>query len=183
MFFERSCDFPGCTNRYKYHYQNVEKLCPEHRPLQELTPEPIPEAAEPEPKPRGPRRPLRACAHSGLGHPLYDPSVHKRGCPECNKTRDREYRADRKYNAAEDKFRLEVLKNNPICQMCGRKPANTLHHVKPVKTHPELALNFTNAVGICSSCHGKIEHGGVPLTLEIETRLPTWATVRQPKEN
>lgn len=58
------------------------------------------------------------------------------------------------------KVRYEaLLKNGRQCQCCGAKPPNVaLHvdHIKPRKTHPQLALSVDNLQILCEECnHGK----------------------------
>lgn len=47
------------------------------------------------------------------------------------------------------------------CQSCKRKgryrKAKNVHHIKEVKTHPELALDLDNLECICIQCHNE-EH-------------------------
>lgn len=56
------------------------------------------------------------------------------------------------------KLRALVLKeNNYECKMCkdkGKyKRARTVHHIKHVKTNPELALTKSNLMCVCNECH------------------------------
>lgn len=37
------------------------------------------------------------------------------------------------------------------CQICKKKPSNTVHHIDYEKQN----CNFTNLVTLCKSCHGK----------------------------
>jgi 5-methylcytosine-specific restriction protein A len=75
--------------------------------------------------------------------------------------RDKE--AKRFYNSdAWKKCRPIILtRDRYLCQECLRKgiltPANTVHHIKHYKEHPELALDPNNLEVICDSCHNK-EH-------------------------
>lgn len=54
-----------------------------------------------------------------------------------------------------------LIRDNHLCQPCFRKkkltPANIVHHIKPLKEFPELALDPDNLESICASCHNK-EH-------------------------
>ena len=38
----------------------------------------------------------------------------------------------------------------------SRKLIQTVHHVKYVKDHPELALTRSNLIPVCKACHNKI---------------------------
>ena len=43
------------------------------------------------------------------------------------------------------------------CEMCGYQGKGlTVHHVKPRKEYPMLALELTNLVCVCSSCHNRL---------------------------
>jgi hypothetical protein len=59
------------------------------------------------------------------------------------------------------KLRMEaLLKYGPKCMCCGATPATgaVIHvdHIKPRKTHPELALELNNLQILCHECnHGK----------------------------
>lgn len=64
------------------------------------------------------------------------------------------------------KKRNEVLMlDHHECQMCKAKgeytPATTVHHVKPLKDRPDLALSIFDGserqlVSLCSACHNKV---------------------------
>lgn len=56
------------------------------------------------------------------------------------------------------KLRIEVLSEaNNECQMCKSNGkvslANTAHHIKHLKKHPELALTKSNLLAVCNECH------------------------------
>ena len=55
-------------------------------------------------------------------------------------------------------WRQVILKEDKgLCYFCG-KPATDVHHIKPVKTHPHLALDPDNGISFCEECHYKIGH-------------------------
>ena len=61
-------------------------------------------------------------------------------------------------------LRDEVLQEqHHECQLCKAKglyvPATTVHHVKPVRKYPWLALTKGNLIAICEDCHYEIHHG------------------------
>lgn len=53
-----------------------------------------------------------------------------------------------------------------LCQECRkygrRREAVTVHHIKHLEDHPELALEDSNLVSLCNACHNKAhpEKGG-----------------------
>ncbi len=59
------------------------------------------------------------------------------------------------------KVRMEaLLKYGPKCMCCGATPQTgsvmNVDHIKPRKTHPELALSLENLQILCNECnHGK----------------------------
>ena len=70
--------------------------------------------------------------------------------------------------------RLEILeRDNYECQRCkrngGYSRATTVHHIKHLKTHPELALVDDNLESLCGACHN-IEHPERLKTPEISKR-------------
>lgn len=68
------------------------------------------------------------------------------------------------YNSpAWDAMRKEVLHDqHHECQICKAKgkaePASTVHHVRPVRERPDLALTKDNLIAVCESCHYEIHH-------------------------
>ena len=60
------------------------------------------------------------------------------------------------------KKRAEILdRDNHECQVCkaeGKfRPANTVHHIKPIEDRPDLALDDDNLLSVCAACHNR-EH-------------------------
>ena len=59
------------------------------------------------------------------------------------------------------KLRAWKLGETPWCELCDAKGQNTLathvHHVKPIRTHPTLALTYSNLQSICQPCHNALE--------------------------
>lgn len=59
-------------------------------------------------------------------------------------------------------FRIRILiRDKYRCMPCWRNEeltiANTVHHLKPIREYPELALDEENCESICPTCHNK-EH-------------------------
>ena len=58
-----------------------------------------------------------------------------------------------------DVWRSTVFEqNNNKCQYCSSKENLHCHHIKPVKTHPHLALDPDNGIVLCKKCHYEIGH-------------------------
>lgn len=55
------------------------------------------------------------------------------------------------------RLRFKVLTASPRCGLCGATTAHgavlNVDHVRPVKTHPHLALDESNLQVLCSSCN------------------------------
>jgi len=53
-----------------------------------------------------------------------------------------------------------LKRDNNECQLCKAKgkvgPAENVHHMKEVKTHPELALSLDNLQCLCIPCHNEV---------------------------
>ena len=61
------------------------------------------------------------------------------------------------------KVRREHLKNQPVCQACGRKTNLEVHHIKDFSNNPELELDLDNLITLCSGstkCHFVFGHFG-----------------------
>ncbi|MFQ9545600.1 MAG: HNH endonuclease [Clostridium sp.] len=59
------------------------------------------------------------------------------------------------------KLRQEVInQSNKECQLCKAKgkvsTATTVHHIKHLKDHPELALTRSNLMAVCKECHNEL---------------------------
>ena len=51
------------------------------------------------------------------------------------------------------RLRAEVLAASDICWLCGRPGANSVDHVLPLSTHPELAHDRSNLAPAHLSCN------------------------------
>lgn len=47
-------------------------------------------------------------------------------------------------------------KKHPVCECCENAASDITDHIKPVKTHPELALDWDNLRALCRPCHNSI---------------------------
>jgi 5-methylcytosine-specific restriction endonuclease McrA len=60
------------------------------------------------------------------------------------------------------RLRALQLSDHPECQDCHEKrddlvEAKHVHHVKPIRTHPELRLDQTNLRSLCVGCHNHVD--------------------------
>lgn len=73
--------------------------------------------------------------------------------------RDSEARAFYKSRAWVECRALALKRDHGICQDClnERKvtKAQTVHHIKELRDHPELALTLDNLVSLCNACHNR----------------------------
>jgi 5-methylcytosine-specific restriction protein A len=62
---------------------------------------------------------------------------------------------DRRWRA----FRKWFLMENPICRDCLARNqyvvATEVHHIRKIADHPELRLDVSNCMSLCTSCHGR----------------------------
>ncbi|MFH1951787.1 MAG: HNH endonuclease [Pseudomonadota bacterium] len=84
-------------------------------------------------------------------------------CPAHQKAEHKQYNRDRPsarkqgYDGTYERLRRMKLRRNPICERCGEQAARITHHIKPVKTHPELRLVMSNLLSVCPTCHNLLE--------------------------
>ena len=67
-----------------------------------------------------------------------------------------EFHLDKKYRKLRDRF----IRENPLCRLCFKEEgltvaASEVDHIKPLKTHPELAMDRSNLQALCRNCHEK----------------------------
>ena len=106
-----------------------------------------------------PLRALRPCKYTGCAQLTRDTdgycAEHKHVVNERDKYRGSA--RQRGYDSTWEKLRKIVLRENPLCHDClldGRvEPASEVHHIKKVRTHPELRLVKTNLMCLCKACH------------------------------
>jgi 5-methylcytosine-specific restriction enzyme A len=63
------------------------------------------------------------------------------------------------------KVRKQYLQTHNRCEVCGSMKDLQVHHIKPFHDHPELELDWSNLITLCTSkywgfnCHLVIGHG------------------------
>ncbi|WZY00353.1 HNH endonuclease signature motif containing protein [Bacillus sp. FSL W7-1360] len=71
--------------------------------------------------------------------------------------RDQESRRFYNSKAWQKARRLALNRDDHLCRHCFDNgtitSAQTVHHIKYLKDHPELALDLANLVSLCFSCH------------------------------
>lgn len=82
-------------------------------------------------------------------------------CPAHKAKAQRPTAAQRGYDADWVHFRAWLLEREPLCRACRWegvvKPAEEVHHDRPIATHPELRLEPSNTIPLCSEHHRSIE--------------------------
>lgn len=76
---------------------------------------------------------------------------------------NREFYTSKKW----ERMRAAILKRDGYrCRICARygriRQATTVHHIKHLDEYPELALDPSNLISVCTKCHNKLhpEKGG-----------------------
>jgi len=120
-----------------------------------------------------PDAPLRPCR----GYPSCSALVRGSGfCGRCKAKRDgqrREYDRTHKKNQpwkgggsptargyGDDwvAARMAYLGDHPVCEICHHAPTRIVHHLKPIAQYPDLRLEPSNMMGVCSEvCHREAE--------------------------
>ena len=120
-----------------------------------------------------PFKPRSQCPGRG---PRYNscPNLVKAGtiCFECQPYEKKRIRAydeqrgnsgERGYDAQEQKVRSMKAARDPICEMCLKEgiisSLDIVHHIKPIKSHPELRLVMENLLSVCVAHHNKLHKG------------------------
>lgn len=100
----------------------------------------------------------RECMNAGL-------SIRKRGANNPNyRGGSVEYRGPNWRRVS----RLVRVRDGYTCQICGKKPKSRrchVHHIKPYREFNgdwQSANDLSNLITLCSNCHAKVEHGGLP---------------------
>ena len=74
--------------------------------------------------------------------------------------------SSRGYDSRWKKVRDRKIQHDPLCEchrckeMDRHRMAEVVHHVKPIKTHPELRLVWSNLMSMCFDCHEVSEGRG-----------------------
>ena len=54
------------------------------------------------------------------------------------------------------KLRDSKLRQYPVCECCGNRPAQTVHHIIARVERPDLMYDWSNLQSLCNSCHVQI---------------------------
>lgn len=66
----------------------------------------------------------------------------------------RETAAMRGYDRRHQKWRLMILRRDPICVMCKNAAATEADHIRPL-ARGGARLELANGQGLCKECHGR----------------------------
>lgn len=103
-----------------------------------------------------PTSPGRLCCHANCDEIVHPPESHCAKHKTLLATRDVEARgsaASRGYDARHRRWRLFILRRDPICKDCGRAPSNHADHIVALAQGGTWALS--NGQGLCETCHNQ----------------------------
>ena len=73
------------------------------------------------------------------------------------------------------KCRKKFLKKvGKSCVCCSNKKKIQVHHVLPRHIRPDLAVDMTNLIALCASCHLRIGHLGSYFTYNENIKKVAW---------
>lgn len=72
-------------------------------------------------------------------------------------------------------------RDNHRCQLCGRTGKLTLHHILPVWSRPDLAIDMENLVSVCPPCHLKVNTHELEYVERFGRKLSELGTKEPPK--
>lgn len=122
-----------------------------------------------------PVRPLKPCAWPGCSTLVRGEYYCQRHAPlAAEKQQAARRTVHKRYNERRDesdafykterwkKLSAYYRKKHPVCEHCDNAASDITDHIKPVKTHPELATDWDNLRALCRPCHNSIgEHVGL----------------------
>ena len=84
------------------------------------------------------------------------------------------------------RWRQDVKKRDEnICRICGVERNLHVHHIKPLATYPQFAIDLDNGLTLCGNCHsflsGKEENTNLQTLIEAMTGQRDTRTVKQLK--
>lgn len=112
---------------------------------------------------------IRALCYGSEGQYMYCSDKCKNTCPlyRLNPTQYLAKDTELPYTASEYQiWRNEVFRRQKIiyekncCEKCESEKDLHVHHEKPQKTHPHMALDPDNGIVLCKKCHYKYFHTG-----------------------
>lgn len=59
-------------------------------------------------------------------------------------------------------WKQAVIKDKPVCEVCGQEPTETGHHFFPKNLFGHLRYNLKNGIAIGRKCHFNHHHRGDP---------------------
>ena len=74
------------------------------------------------------------------------------------------------------KVRKAFVRANPCCAVCNKHKSVQVHHKQPFHIHPELELEPTNLITLCSKHHLIFGHLGYwrSYNKDVESDCATW---------
>jgi 5-methylcytosine-specific restriction protein A len=65
----------------------------------------------------------------------------------------RQSAARRGYDRRWARVRALKLRRDPVCERCGKKIANVVHHLVPIEVDYTKRLEYDNLQSLCRECH------------------------------
>jgi len=82
-------------------------------------------------------------------------------CQQAKAAKADDYRERDRYPKGWDELSRLYRAEHPLCENCmsfdRATPASEVHHIKPVRKWPELALDASNLIAVCRQCHEILE--------------------------
>jgi 5-methylcytosine-specific restriction protein A len=84
-------------------------------------------------------------------------------------------------------LRERVLREEPLCRYCKEmgliQASEHVDHIKPVRTHRQLAFNRSNLQGLCAHCHNSVKQREEKLGHRIGVDVSGWPLEPAPSKH
>ncbi len=67
------------------------------------------------------------------------------------------------------RLREQVLREEPLCRYCRRRPSTVVDHILPLSKYPHLAHERSNLAGACRPCNTSKHNRPAPRTTTPRT--------------
>lgn len=117
-------------------------------------------------------RPMKPCAWPGCHAIAQGSHCQQHKAVAAERKAEQLKKSNKAYNRKRDEsdgfystgrwrgLRAAYLRTHPLCAECERAdrvtPAVIVDHIQPTKTHPHLALDWSNLRALCRACHNRI---------------------------
>ncbi len=73
-------------------------------------------------------------------------------------------------------IRAHMRRHNPVCEDCGQRATEEVHHIEPLTECPERGFDKTNLLCVCECCHYGIHRKD---TVDVRARCHNIALTRE----